>query len=170
MSTRPDPYSSTPYPTRTRPAGTGRVRVNPRVRVYPQTPNFNPQPELAGTSFIDRMGMKAFVDLSKWRFEPGSLDSESDTVPTEPLRSQPPRPQSSVRWVWNGVDFKFLLKRNKLYFISDTDKNKAKEQWWVIVHSQVTPKILIYVVMFLFSQESTSTLESSPQSWRVLYQ
>src|ERR1043165_9773884 len=35
--TRPDPKHV--YPTRTRPAGTGRVRVNPRVRVYPQTPS-----------------------------------------------------------------------------------------------------------------------------------
>ena len=35
--TRPDPWHA--YPTRTRPAGTGRVRVNPRVRVYPQTPS-----------------------------------------------------------------------------------------------------------------------------------
>src|ERR1043165_7079492 len=35
---RPRPAPKNVSPPRTRPAGTGRVRVNPRVRVYPQTP------------------------------------------------------------------------------------------------------------------------------------
>ena len=38
----PDPYPFVDYPTRPVPAGTGRVRVNPRVRVYPHTSKPDP--------------------------------------------------------------------------------------------------------------------------------
>ena len=78
LPTRPDPYQYNVYPTHTvtRPAGTSRVRVNPRVRVYPQSPS----PQLGSTNRLEhakvRPGTHSFPAKSATlarRCRPGSV-------------------------------------------------------------------------------------------------